>query len=188
MKIDRLFYPVTTLGFGRRVGIWTIGCPHHCNGCSNPELWDFSGGGELSAEQAADAICDITDRIDGITITGGDPFAQADELLKLVRVLESRGFEDILIYSGYTLEEIEVMSDDARECLNHIAALVDGRYVDELNDNLGMRGSSNQRLHLFKEQFAERYADFCTCRRSTRLVNNSGRLMAIGIQLKVEKE
>ena len=83
---------------------------------------------------------------DGVTVSGGEPFLQTEELWRMVRYLRGQGVEDILVYTGYTLEEC--LSDPARRaCLRWIDTLVEGRYVATLRDPaLRFRGSSNQRV------------------------------------------
>ena len=78
-------------GEGIRYVVFLQGCPHHCSGCHNPDTWDFNGGKEVSIH---DIVEDFKRRkfIDGITLSGGEPFAQQDacvELLKLQRILRS---------------------------------------------------------------------------------------------------
>ena len=90
MYIARILYPVETLGPGKRVGIWFCGCPHKCNGCSNPELWEFQEKYKTSPNTVYKMISGIAkdNQIDGFTITGGDPMYQVDELQKLMQLLK----------------------------------------------------------------------------------------------------
>lgn len=82
----------------------------------------------------------------GVTISGGEPFLQAAALKELVREIR-KYTEDIIIFTGYLYEElIEKKDDDIDDILSMTGMLVDGPYIDELNDGTGMRGSSNQRF------------------------------------------
>ena len=85
MYIARILYPVKVLGPGNRIGIWFDGCEHHCNNCSNPELWDFNDKYKVNKQQIIRMIRQITDdyHVDGFTLTGGDPFYQPDALQEL---------------------------------------------------------------------------------------------------------
>ena len=184
MYIDRIIYPVKTLGPGNRLTIWTIGCPHHCMNCSNPELWDKDTQKDISVSDVAEIIKKKRD-IDGITITGGDPFYQSAELLELVKEIRFAGIDDILIYTGYLYEHL--MEDEtSKEILRNIAALVDGPYISELNDNIGLRGSSNQRLFVFNKNYEEKYKYFESAKRQRQNFNYNGYVISVGIPNRVD--
>ena len=158
MQIDRILYPILTLGYGRRIAIWTIGCERRCFGCSNPELQAFDSSKNISLDLILNIILSYKDKIDGVTITGGEPFLQKDPLLTLLKELKSNGIEDILVYTGNTLNELKDMRDKkVDEILKNIDVLIDGHYVEELNDNKGIRGSSNQKVHVFNSNLKEKY-------------------------------
>lgn len=183
MQIDRVYYPVTTLGYGQRIGIWTVGCKHECMNCSNPELWKPNQTKEISIERILKYIERIP-HTDGITITGGDPFFQPEELLHLVMGLKEMKYTDILVYSGYTLEELKQQGDTVSQILLNIGVLVDGRYNDELNDNKSFRGSSNQRIIVLNKSLEERYRGADDWDRKTQIVMNDNNIQAIGLPVK----
>lgn len=124
-------------GDGSRYVIFTQGCPHHCKGCQNPETWDPTGGMEISPAEIA---ADFHKRrlLDGITLSGGDPFCQQDECMRLLDLLPG---VNVWIYTGYEYEEI---------CDTPLAkradVLVTGRFVQDLRCEGKMYGSSNQRI------------------------------------------
>lgn len=156
MQIERVYYPVKTLGYGNRIGIWTVGCRHGCFNCSNPELWDNDPDKDVSEKQIINMFTSIPGQVDGVTITGGEPFQQAEELLSLVLYLYKELTQDILIYSGYTLEELQQWKNPTVDkVLAHIAVLIDGKYIEELNDNSSLRGSSNQRIHILNKAYTD---------------------------------
>ena len=183
MQIDRVYYPVVTLGYGQRIGIWTIGCVHECMNCSNPELWKPNPSKEVSIERILRYIEKIP-RADGITITGGDPFLQSEELLRFVIKLKEMGYSDILVYSGYTLAELKRQGDTVNQILVNIGVLVDGRYVDELNDNKSFRGSSNQKIIVLNKSLEQRYIGANNWDRKTQIVMNDNNIQAIGLPVK----
>lgn len=146
MLIDQILYPVETLGPGKRVAIWVVGCTRGCVGCSNPELWGKEDRKSVSPIELFSAIKQISvdNPVDGFTITGGEPMDQAKELLELVKLLRLIS-SDILVFSGYTHQEL-LKNTTQREILNEIAVLVDGPYIEPLNNALPLRGSSNQNI------------------------------------------
>ncbi len=152
MYIARVLYPVEVLGPGKRVGIWFCGCPRRCKGCSNPELWEFQERYNTTAETVERLIKNIAKdhRIDGFTITGGDPMYQSEALQDLIRLLLPIS-EDILVYTGSMIEELP------KEYLNRISVLIDGPYVEERNNNCLLRGSDNQRIHILDSAVRTKY-------------------------------
>lgn len=155
MYIARILYPIEVLGPGKRIGIWFCGCKHKCKGCSNPELWDIQEKYEISIDNAMNLIHKIADKhqVDGFTITGGDPMMQYKELMLLISQLK-RISSDILVYTGYTIGELK------DKPLDGISVLIDGKYIEELNDNSLLRGSSNQRIHILNENQRDKYEGY----------------------------
>lgn len=134
-----------TLGPGLRYTIWVQGCLRHCKGCITPESQPLTNGIEIDTYSLA---ADILEHhaIDGITISGGEPFLQAIELSNLLNyVLQKKPELTVIVYTGYKLEELSNITG-ANELLSQIDILIDGEYIDELNDGKGIRGSSNQRI------------------------------------------
>lgn len=132
-------------GPGLRLTVFCQGCPHHCPGCQNPETWPFEGGEELPvAEIAARAGQDPLVR--GVTLSGGEPFAQAEPCAALAGLLKSRGYE-LAAYTGYTFEELLAGTPAQKELLRQLDILVDGPFRQaECSLELRFRGSANQRI------------------------------------------
>lgn len=162
MFVARVLYPVKVLGIGNRVGIWTSICKHKCDGCSNPELWEANDSQKVSIEELFNTIKQINEfkKIDGFTITGGDPFYQADELNKLIDKLLQIS-DDIIIYTGFTYQELlDSKNKDIKDILNKISILIDGKYIKELNDNSFMVGSSNQQKIILNKKYQQEYEKY----------------------------
>jgi len=155
MYVARILFPVQVLGPGNRIGIWLCGCPHRCEGCSNPELWNFQERYHTSVDTVLSMVRSITEQvqIDGFTITGGDPFYQYDELKELLAALAQIN-ADILVYTGYTLDQL------VEKDMSSIAVLIDGLYIKERNTNVPLRGSDNQVIHILKEEYRTAYEDY----------------------------
>lgn len=137
-------------GPGRRSAVKLQGCPIRCAGCITPESWDPIGGTVVAIERLADALLDPSFERDGVTILGGEPFAQPDALLALVQALRARGCDHILCYSGFTYGELRRrarISPAIGGVLGEIDVLIDGPYVAGLAAGAGpWTGSSNQRV------------------------------------------
>jgi anaerobic ribonucleoside-triphosphate reductase activating protein len=159
--LSRLHFPVTTLGFGRRVGLWFQGCSIHCPGCVSHDTWAF-GRGETTLELACAQVKPWLPEADGVTISGGEPFDQPAVLRALLRWLRPRVSGDILIFSGYPFEQLAPR-------LRDLDGLIDVLISDPLDaaagQALALRGSDNQRVHLLTPLARERYAGLATARR-----------------------
>ena len=170
MRIKRICYPIRVLGPGERVGIWVTGCKRNCPGCMTPELRDPHTGREMTCEEILAAAKRIPGPVDGVTVSGGEPFDQPEQLYRLVTLLRQELTEDILIYTGYTLEELQARNcPDTDGVLHTIAVLIDGAYVEALDDGKGLRGSSNQQIHAFRQP--QRYAYMEDCKRELQVFN-----------------
>lgn len=162
MNIARILYPVETLGPGKRVAIWVCGCPIRCEGCANPELWEFDENKNIKISVLLDLIEKIVSEnpVDGFTITGGEPFYQSEDLLALLAAL-SKWSEDILVFTGYYYEQIA-----KEESLDHIAVLVDGPYIKERNRGLTLRGSDNQTIRILDRKYEDTYNNYLKVEKS----------------------
>lgn len=124
-------------GDGSRYVVFTQGCNHHCNGCQNIETWDFDAGIEMLPEEI---VADFKKRkfLDGITLSGGDPFFQQDSCVELLKLLPN---VNVWVYTGFEYDEI---------CNTELAKMADvivtGKFVQELACEGKMYGSSNQKI------------------------------------------
>lgn len=165
MNVARILYPVEVLGPGKRIGIWMCGCHRACKGCSNPELWEKKPELEVSVDDIMLLINRVAEahQVDGFTITGGEPMNQPRELSELIKRIK-RISSDILVYSGYKLEELKDRDADTQEILDNIAVLIDGEYIEEKNDGARLRGSSNQTVNFLDESSRQKYEDYMNSR------------------------
>lgn len=131
-------------GPGLRLAIFAQGCPHHCPGCHNPESHDFAGGSDMDTEKII-ARMDANPLLDGITLTGGEPFEQPDACRILADAAHARGL-NVWAYSGYTFEQLCAVPEK-RRLLEACDVLVDGPFLlEERSLDLRFRGSKNQRV------------------------------------------
>ena len=84
---------------------------------------------------------------------------QAKDLSILVERLYEIS-EDILIYSGYRLDELKNRDGETQNVLGKIAVLIDGEYVEDKNNDSRLRGSSNQEIHILNPKFAPVYQEY----------------------------
>ena len=180
MQIERGVTGVTTLGPGSRLVVWVNGCNRRCRGCISERLQAFDPENEYDIEAFLRGF-DLS-RIDGVTISGGEPFEQAPELAKLIRLLRRKGVTDILVYTGYTLEELRARGDGATdEALSGISVLIDGPYVAELDDGTdNIKGSKNQRVLFLKPGFEKKYSEYIRPERSMQQMPLANILLAAG--------
>lgn len=140
-------------GPGRRYAIWVQGCPMRCPGCCNPELLRFGGGTPTTVKSLLERVLAAHQRspLAGLSLLGGEPFAQALPLAVLAEQVRAAGL-GVMVYSGFTLAELEQQIADDRAGVARLLAatdlLVDGRYErDQPDTTRRWIGSTNQRLH-----------------------------------------
>ena len=150
MSVLRLFtlaWPVTALGPGDRAVLWVAGCPRDCPGCISPEMQPADAGEELPIATLAGRLERIAAPLDGLTISGGEPFDQAQALAELLdRLRASRPEWNVLVYTGYLIEKLRA-DLVRRELLERIDILADGPYRQEIPRTHPLTGSGNQRVH-----------------------------------------
>lgn len=135
-------------GEGLRYSIYFAGCTHACKGCHNKESWCPDNGTLVTEEYLDKIISEINSNplLDGITLSGGDPLYNPEEMLEIIKYLKEKTGMNIWLYTGYTIEELR--KDNKRMAvLEYANTIVDGKFVQELYDPLlKFRGSSNQRI------------------------------------------
>ncbi|MBK5143763.1 radical SAM protein [Budviciaceae bacterium BWR-B9] len=145
--LSRLHFPVTTLGPGKRIGIWFQGCSIRCAGCLSPETWRFTRD-KIATEMLVEQISPWFPLADGITISGGEPFDQPEALSALLLAIRQCFHGDILVFSGYSFTAISPYLDVMNGLID---ALVSGPFEQDSPQTLKLRGSDNQVLHLLTE-------------------------------------
>ena len=142
MRILDIIEATTVDGPGFRVAVYFAGCGHNCPGCHNPQSHDFSGGYEINVAPLASRLLDSGMNV---TLSGGDPVYQVEEVITLSNLLRAQG-RTVWLYTGFTIEQLLALPSGR----NRVAAtdvIVDGPFVESLRDtSLQFRGSSNQRI------------------------------------------
>src|SRR5439155_8586774 len=150
LRVSALWHGSTSEGPGRRSVLQVQGCPLRCAGCYAPHTRAPDAGVLLSVDSLVSALLDPAgEPRDGVTVLGGEPYAQPDGLAALLELLNARGVQT-LVYTGYTLESLSRRQDLAtRRALQLTDILIDGPFVAALAAGAQeWRGSSNQRVIL----------------------------------------
>jgi anaerobic ribonucleoside-triphosphate reductase activating protein len=152
LKIADILVESVVDGKGLRTVIFFQGCPDHCEGCHNAKLLPFEGGKSYTPEMLArEILAKMTPIHKGVTFSGGDPLAQSEELLQVIKILrKEKPNLNIWTYTGYLFEEVK-----SYPVLKEIDVLVDGPFILSKRDiSLPFRGSANQRIIDLPKTFA----------------------------------
>ena len=137
---------------GTSVTFFTQGCPHRCEGCHNPETWDFEGGEEVTHDTILEVIEAITANglHRNLCIMGGEPLCPENQFLTnliINSIKEKLPDTKIYLWTGYCLEDLDMNNNRIKSILEQVDCLIDGPYDKTKRDvSLFMRGSSNQRI------------------------------------------
>jgi anaerobic ribonucleoside-triphosphate reductase activating protein len=176
------FTPLTqSLGPGKRAALWVQGCPIHCPGCIVPE-WQENRMNTLFPVPEISQMILSAPAISGLTLSGGEPTLQAEALAALLNDVKKQRDLNVICYSGFTLEVLIKRIADVPaigQLLEQLDVLIDGPYVRKLDDNRGLRGSSNQRIHYLTERL--KYFDFESAPRQAEFQFVNGDLLLAGV-------
>jgi anaerobic ribonucleoside-triphosphate reductase activating protein len=187
LRLNKAHYPVTVLGYGKRVGVWFQGCSIHCKDCVSQDTWDTEGGVMVGVDDLV-AWCrtKLKTGLDGITLSGGEPFDQPVALgafLDAIRRWRRRAKVelDVLCYSGYPFH---ILQTRHAALLAKLDALIPEPYVASLQPGHIWRGSANQPMILPSEVGQRRYAGMQTARAAEKTMQvavENGKVWMIGI-------
>jgi anaerobic ribonucleoside-triphosphate reductase activating protein len=163
LQLNKAHWPVTVLGPGKRIGLWLQGCSIRCKGCVSQDTWPADETKAIEIPQLV-AWCKRVSAgaLDGVTISGGEPFDQPEGLGALVDALarwrrKDKLDFDVLCYSGYPLKTLR---RDRAALLEKLDAIVPEPYVDALPRGDVWRGSRNQPLVPLSARGRARYANY----------------------------
>jgi anaerobic ribonucleoside-triphosphate reductase activating protein len=162
LQISLIYFPVTVLGIGERVGLWTQGCSIRCKGCMSKHTWDFNGGERIYFNELFEKLKSFNCK--RITISGGEPFEQKYflDFLKELRTI----FNDIFVYSGF---EWDYIKNNFSEHLKYIDAIVCGRFIEGKESEYLYKGSDNQELIILNENLFDEYIKFKQLKKDKKL-------------------
>jgi anaerobic ribonucleoside-triphosphate reductase activating protein len=177
MLISRAHYPVHTLGYGIRAGVWTQGCRLACDGCLARDTWDADPSHDMDV---ADLLSWLEGHrgFDGLTLSGGEPLDQAEAIVELLSGFRKAfGWEvDVLCYTGYTTSSVRRAN---RDVLALVDAIVTGPYRRGLPTRHPLMGSSNQEVVITTDLGRQRYADLPDVERRDVQASASGRMIHV---------
>lgn len=173
------------LGPGKRFVIWLQGCCFSCSKCGSPEWQSTKDAIRMSVDELVDCISTVPE-IEGITISGGEPMLQVKLLVDFVKLLKSKSKISIICYTGYLLDDLRnIHSDEIDYFLDIIDVLIDGPYIDSLNDNNGWRGSTNQNVHFLSGLYRDKKDEFTSRSRNIEIHLFNNRYLIVGIKPKI---
>lgn len=149
-KIQNFSKEVYVLGPGKRFVIWYQGCLKNCRNCINQDGRKLEGGIFYSNNELLELIMNEKE-LTGVTLSGGEPFIQFDEVFRLIKVIKENTDLDIIIYTGYKLNDL--IKKYGNEFCEYIDILIDGEYIEELDHGEELRGSSNQKIHFLSNKY-----------------------------------
>ncbi|MBQ6517797.1 MAG: radical SAM protein [Anaerolineaceae bacterium] len=166
-------------GPGNRNVVWFQGCTLNCPGCFNPQTHPAAGGFPISTDDLCEKLLDLQFQSNGITISGGEPFQQAEGLLDLLVKLKQRKSPPVLVFSGYTFSQLQD-NPIRKSCLSYIDALICGPY--RRNEPPAFEhfcSSANQELRLLSSRLQPR--DFSDLPLAEIIIDRSGKAFFSGI-------
>lgn len=140
-------------GPGTRSVVWFQGCKFDCRGCFNQPVRERRENKVLTVKEVLERL--PLDKIEGVTISGGEPFLQIDQLYQLAVEIKKRGLS-LIIYTGYILSELlQINNINIQEILKLTDILIDGPFIKGVDAVHPWTGSGNQKLYFFTDRYKE---------------------------------
>ncbi len=165
-------------GPGLRAVLWFQGCTIGCPNCFNPKTHDADGGYVAETDDIVEMLVAARGEIDGVSISGGEPFQQPEALLDLAERVRAAGLS-MLVFSGYPIDVIKAQRLGPA-ILAYIDVLIAGPYISGRHVGRALLGSSNQRMHLLSSRYNQR--DFQRVPAAEAILHRDGTVTLSGIQ------
>ncbi len=142
-------------GPGARFAVWVQGCSIRCPGCCNPHMFDPGGGAAVGPGELLARLDRVRDRVEGVTLLGGEPFEQAEALVPFARAVRERGLS-VVAFSGYGHDDLRAgRPPGSPGLLAELDVLVDGPFVAAIPEReRRWAGSSNQRFRFLTGRYS----------------------------------
>lgn len=159
MKISHYVERTSVLGPFLRSALWVHGCCFSCEGCLAKEM-NIGPFKEYDPADLSELFLRIDD-VEGITISGGEPFLQSEELATMLDRIKGKRDYGVIIYTGFLREQLDKHENvGVKRLLQHADILIDGHYMKELDDGKPYRGSSNQKIHLLTDRYKTIFEEY----------------------------
>ncbi len=165
-------------GPGQRAVIWTQGCTLACPDCFNPETHLNQSGQDVDVAELVDWLLAQPAELEGLTISGGEPFQQPSALAALLTAVRSQSHLSILVFTGYTQKELLAIPS-AAQTLDNIDLLISGRYIASQRVASSLIGSANKTAHFLTNRYT--IADLLTVPEAEIWINPDGSVTFSGI-------
>ncbi len=196
IQINKAHFPVTVLGPGRRIGLWVQGCSIGCKGCVSMDTWPQDPQRTVNISDLVDWCKQVAAKgLDGITISGGEPFDQPDSLHALLLALHhwrtaDRLDFDVLCYSGYPLKTLQQRHAKTLALLD---AVIPEPFIESQEPVGRWRGSANQSLVPLSPRGVALYTDALEASGSAtdkhmQVAVDGGKIWMIGIPARGDME
>ena len=185
VRLHNMIMHTKVLGPSIRCAIWFQGCNRQCPGCMSPTSRPVDGGTVVSVEEVIRSVLEVND-IEGITVSGGEPFLQVEALYEILKGIREKKNLGIIIYSGYTIQQLRNMNNKlVNEILDKFTdILIDGEYIEDLNDGMALRGSMNQIVHFLTERYINQRELYAANHRNAEVIASGNDLFFVGIPSK----
>ena len=180
LNIAHLTRATRALGPGLRAVVWVQGCPFNCKGCVAQGWIEERENILVSPDDLAHELLSDS-RITGFTFSGGEPMLKAEGLAEVIKIGRKVKDLSLIVYTGFKLEYLQSHSEipGVNSLLSETDVLIDGKYIQELNDNRGLRGSSNQNIHFLSNRL--KGYDFTQSPRKVEVNLEDGSAFVIGV-------
>jgi anaerobic ribonucleoside-triphosphate reductase activating protein len=179
LNIHSMLYHSKANGPGTRAVIWFQGCALQCKGCFNPLTHSFEKNILMKPETLAQEIFTFSNEIEGITISGGEPFEQHKGLSKFLQIIRLQSQLSVIVFSGYTIEQI---NKNFNSVLKYLDVLIAGPYIEKERQATNLAGSANKTFHFLTERYTKH--DFENIPDAEILIDSNGNITASGITSK----
>ncbi|MDY6970023.1 MAG: 4Fe-4S single cluster domain-containing protein [Spirochaetota bacterium] len=176
LRLHNIIQQTRVNGPGNRFGIWVQGCNLNCSGCFNPQTHSFDDGYEIYVDELFKQIIHYNN-IEGISISGGEPLLQGETLLYLLNRITKETDLTILIYTGYTYDEI-IADRIMNKLLSHIDIIIAGPYKESLKINNSVLSSSNQEVYFLTDRYTQNDLDISN---TEVIIGNNGAITLTGL-------
>lgn len=182
VRIHNIVTHTEVLGPKTRTAIWFQGCNKNCKGCMSKTTRSHTGGMLMTVDELFSKFSCISD-IEGITLSGGEVFLQIDALYELLKKVKSETNLGVIIYTGFYLNELkELHNKKVDEIITGLCDLIiDGPYIEELNDGCSLKGSSNQNLNFITDRYREYKSLFESNKRNAEIIVSNDSMFIVGV-------